>query len=597
MAAATATDFAGITPAEEAQFQALIRVLGPNQLALNWDTTGGILHYSGFSGCGGTSDGASLVPGVCTIAAANHDADAINSHQLNFAHAEHFQADITKLPMEQMPWCHLFTASPACPSWTGANGLKMDFDRANAEDESIENETDPKLRKRKEEYKRSRLLMGEVVRYLRAQVERGRPVPIGWLENVIQCRKWHRWDEFVSSIRMLGYKLRLIAMNSMHARPVRGRRAPQSRNRLYLAFWHVSLGRDPDWDKWLRPQAWCDGCLQIVDAVQVFKDPTKDMGNYGTQYFFQCPITTCRREVKPEVVPALAAIDPSIPGTRIGERQDVGLDPLAPATMGRIVAGIFKYWLPLLTPVGGTWRGDGHHGAVPLTQPMPARTTRECDALAVPPLMVPVEGRPGKTAVAADQPIRTMTTRNETGIALPLPFITPLRGGGDRERARPVTDPLTTVTASGNHHGLAVPPHLSGSALAAWASQLLVPFYSGSETAQPATNPVGALTTRDRYGLAAADSSDDFELWSRELPTTATAMARLLDDVMFRMLEPHEVAAAMAFRPDYLLSPKAKRRRVRLLGNAVTPPVAEVITSALVECLTGEELERDLVQA
>jgi len=38
----------------------------------------------------------------------------------------------------------------------------------------------------------------------------------------------------------------------------------------------------------------------------------------------------------------------------------------------------------------------------------------------------------------------------------------------------------------------------------------------------------------------------------------------------------------------------SKRVRVRLFGNAVTPPAAEVITSALVECLTGEDLPRNV---
>lgn len=32
------------------------------------------------------------------------------------------------------------------------------------------------------------------------------------------------------------------------------------------------------------------------------------------------------------------------------------------------------------------------------------------------------------------------------------------------------------------------------------------------------------------------------------------------------------------------------RDKVRLYGNAVTPPVAELIVSALVEAITGEEI-------
>jgi DNA (cytosine-5)-methyltransferase 1 len=233
---------------------------------------------------------------------------------------------------------------------------------------------------------------------------------------------------------------------------------------------------------------------------------------------------------------------------------------------------------------------------------MPTRTTTESDGVAVPPLLVPVEGRPGKAATTAAVPLRTQTTRNETGYAV-LPFLTPLRGGGDKARARPVDEPLTTVTAGGNHHGLALPPLVMrnmtargdqaqmsapatepiGSVLASsrqslisWQRQLMVPYYGSSASAQPAADPVGALTTRDRYGIArsSCDASDAINL----------------DDVLFRMLEPHEIGRAMAFLDSYQLAATSKRTRTRLYGNAVTPPVAEVIVAALVEAITGDEI-------
>ena len=46
----------------------------------------------------------------------------------------------------------------------------------------------------------------------------------------------------------------------------------------------------------------------------------------------------------------------------------------------------------------------------------------------------------------------------------------------------------------------------------------------------------------------------------------------------------------MAFTPDYIVLGN-KRQRVRQYGNAVTPPVAEVLMSALVEAITGQDLE------
>jgi DNA (cytosine-5)-methyltransferase 1 len=521
--------------------------------------------YDEFAGVGGTSHGASYVPGVEIYAAANHDKHAVDSHTLNFPSARHFQADITKLPVDKMPYAEIFSASPACPSWTTANGVRRDFDRANVEVQALfnvadEKSDDPKHQARLEEYKRSRLLMKEVPRYLRAMNERGKPVLAGMMENVIQCRLWHEWDSWFAEIVKLDYEIRIIAFNSMHAEPVRSLRAPQSRDRLYLAYWHKSLGRRPDFDKWLRPHAWCPSCDERVQAVQVFKKPGNDMGRYGAQYIYQCGKVSCRgQRVHPETLPALAAIDPTIPGIRIGDRASRKLPALAEATMDRIRAGVRRYWAPL---------------------------------------MVPVEGRPGKTAAPGSEPLRTQTCRNETGFALP-PFITPLRGGGDKENARSVSDPLTTVTASGNHHGLALPPLVMrnntprGDAgqmstpvtepvrtiTAAGHQSLLVPYYGASTSASTAAEPIGTLTTKDRYGLATPDLdalTDGFDL----------------DDVLFRMLAPHEIARAMAFDPSYKVSVKDKRTQVKLWGNAVTAPVAEVIVSALVECITGVELDR-----
>jgi DNA (cytosine-5)-methyltransferase 1 len=64
----------------------------------------------------------------------------------------------------------------------------------------------------------------------------------------------------------------------------------------------------------------------------------------------------------------------------------------------------------------------------------------------------------------------------------------------------------------------------------------------------------------------------------------------MVDDCLFRMLEPHEVAAGMAFPDDYQWQPytvKAITRRdlVKLAGNAVTPPAARDLMHAVVESL------------
>lgn len=551
-----------------------------------------------FCGAGGSSQGAHAVPGVEVARAANHWQLAIESHTANFPQTDHWKGDIREAPVERWPVCDLFWASPECTKWSKARGKKRDFHNTQ-QVELFSNKT-----AQDEEDERSRALMDEVPQYLAGVQARGGLVLAGVVENVIDEREWDQWSRWLSDIHNLGYKTRVIALNSMHAVPVRTRLVPQSRDRLYVAYWHRSLGRDPDWAKWLRPDAWCPTCQEVISAVQVFKDPGRDMGRYGIKhgsYVYRCPRTSCRnRIVEPEALPAYVAIDWSIRGLPIGERP-AGLKP---KTIARIRAGLAKYarpftaevagntferrpgvrtWPvdsplscqtttatkalcvpPLLVPSGGTWRDD----ATSIEAPMPTRTTVETDALAIPPLLVPCEGRDGKEASPVLVPMRTQTTRNETGLAW-LPYVIPLRGGGDAEKSRPVTSPVHTVTAGGNHHGLVTPPSLE---TVDWHS-LLVPYY-GKGVARHASEPVGTMTTKDRWALV--QGLDDIDI----------------NDVLYRMLEPHEIGAAMGFAADYMVLGSSKRKRVRQYGGAVTPGAAEVIVSALVEAVTGEELER-----
>ncbi|MFF9240060.1 DNA cytosine methyltransferase [Streptomyces sp. NPDC014801] len=535
-----------------------------------------------FCGAGGSSQGMHSIPGVRMARAANHWERAIESHAANFPEVDHYRGDIRQAPVDKWPVTDIFWASPECPQWSNARGKKRDFDLSLQGD--LFDGFGPS-----EEVERSRALMEEVPMYLRGVQERGGLVKAGVVENVVDVRAWDQWDRWLGELHKLGYHTRVIALNSMHADPRTVHKAPQSRDRLYVAYWHQSLRRTPDWDKWLRPRAWCPTCETWVQAVQRFKDPGRDMGRYRQQYVYRCPNTKCRNQiVEPETLPAAVAIDWTIPGQRIGDRTK----PLAEKTLARIQAGLKKFAQPLVVPAGGTWRND----ATPIAEAMPTRTTRENDALAIPPLLIPVEGRDGKEPASANAPLRTQTARNETGLAW-LPFVAELRGGGSV--ARSVGESLATVTASGNHHGLVTPDipafvmrnngskgdgrehcttveeplrtltTMGHQSLVTWES-LLVPYY-GNGTARPVREPVGTLSTRDRYALVQGEVD--------------------LDDVRFRMLEPHEIGRAMSFADAYVVLGN-KREKVRQYGNAVTPNCAEVIVAALVEAISGEDIDR-----
>ncbi|WP_328313131.1 DNA cytosine methyltransferase [Streptomyces sp. NBC_00442] len=539
-----------------------------------------------FCGAGGSSQGMHAIPGVRVERAANHWQKAIDSHTANFPQVDHYRGDIREAPVEQWPVTDIFWASPECPQWSNARGKKRDF-ATSQQGDLFGDEFAPS-----EEVERSRALMEEVPMYLRGVQQRGGLVKAGVVENVVDVRAWDQWDRWIGEIRKLGYDTRVIALNSMHADPRTVHKAPQSRDRLYVAYWHRSLARTPDWDKWLRPRAWCPGCDQWVQAVQRFKAPGRDMGRYRQQYVYRCPNSTCRSQVvEPETLPAAVAIDWTLPGQRIGDRTK----PLADKTLARIQAGLDKFAVPTVVPAGGTWRND----AVPVWDPIPTRTTRENDGLAIPPLLIPVEGRDGKEPASANNPLRTQTARNETGLAW-LPFMVTMRGGGDQLRGRSIREALGTVSANGNHHGLVTPDvpafvmrnngsrtgdggeHCTTAAeylrtlttaghqsLVTW-EHLLVPYY-GNGQARPVHEPIGTLSTRDRYALVQGKVD--------------------IDDVRFRMLEPHEIGRAMSFADQYIVL-GSKREKVRQYGNAVTPNCAEVIVSALVEAITGEDIDR-----
>ena len=145
-----------------------------------------------------------------------------------------------------------------------------------------------------------------------------------------------------------------------------------------------------------------------------------------------------------------------------------------------------------------------------------------------------------------------MTTRNETGIL--TPFIAELRGGGSR--ARTVREPFATFAASGTHHGLVVRGNGTNASEPGWLST-------------PTTEPIRTLTGAGHQSLVTHDE-----------PVTAAEV----DDCFFRMLEPHEIAAGMAFPRDYIWQ-GTKRDRIRMAGNAVTPPAARDLVAAVVDSL------------
>jgi DNA (cytosine-5)-methyltransferase 1 len=143
-------------------------------------------------------------------------------------------------------------------------------------------------------------------------------------------------------------------------------------------------------------------------------------------------------------------------------------------------------------------------------------------------------------ATSLTEPSPTQTGSLHPAVVIPM-----------HEHGRPRdahTEELNTVAASGNHHGL------------------LIPYYGQGE-AHPTTEPTRTMSSREHEALVMPALPD-------------------IEDCTFRMLQPHEIQAAMAFPSDYTIL-GTSREKVKQLGNAVVPSVAHAILQRCIETLAG----------
>lgn len=556
-----------------------------------------------FCGAGGSSTGAINVPGVEVRVASNHWKLAIETHNANHQDADHICADLSQIDPRYFPTTDLLWASPECTNHSRAKGKKLDTLQTALWGETLPDEA----------AERSRATMWDVVRF--TEVHKYRAVLV---ENVVEVVDWLPFRAWLLAMDSLGYVHHIVSLNSMHAQAA-GLPAPQSRDRVYVVFTRKG-DRRPDFAGMQRPPAYCPTCDAVVSSMQVWKKdgPADRTGRYRSQYVYRCPNIKCRNAiVEPGWLPAASIIDWTNTGQRIGDRDK----PLAEKTRARIAAGIARYWHPIhLEAAGNTYDAadpkhaqhgnpNSYYRAWSVTEPLRTLHTIESKALAI-----PVEGREGKQASTLEGPLRTQTTRLETGIGMP-PFIAELRGGGST--ARPTADPLSTVTASGNHHGLVMAyygnndgakpsTHPVDTVTTTDRHALLTPAGgTWNDTAYPVSHPARTMTTRETTGLVMRNNGGGAEMTTpsgEPLRTLTTAGHQSLltsgdidaaraqvDDVYFRMLQPDECKRAMAFPADYVMLGN-RREQVRMAGNAVTPPAARDLIACVVAAITGQEV-------
>lgn len=579
-----------------------------------------------FCGAGGSSSGL-VEAGYKVVIAANHWELAIASHQVNHPDTDHSQADISQVNPGYFPKTHVLWGSPECTNHSIAKGVK----RQRQQDQALF-ELDGTRPLPDEAANRSRATMWDIPRF----AEHHRYMAI-ILENVVDAYRWDQFEAWQMAMRSLSYRMQFVWLNSMHAQigglpaPQSRDRMYIVMWREDLASRKKGV-TGPNVGKWTRPMAVCPEHGE-VQAVQAFKK-AEAWGRYRAQYLYRCP--ECYQVIEPGWLAAESIIDWSLPAPRIGDRAKPlaektrerirrGIERYWAPVLAKAAGNTYD----------GVTTGSQYLRVSDVDAPMPVQTGTAEHGLAVPPaflaqfrerertqtldgplptvvadganhalivnhlsgaddsrsrpvadplpsivagglhasLLIPVEGREGKNAASVADPLRTQSTRNETGLLVPYytkgvarrtsepmgtvttvdsaGLVVPLRNHGV---AKPASQPIDTVSAEGNHHAL-VMRNNNGRG-------------SGAEMSTPVGEPLRALTTAGHQSLLAPSEPISLDV----------------DDAGFRMLEPHEIQAGMGFAADYLLL-GTKRDKVKQAGNAVTPPAARDLGHAVAEFL------------
>jgi DNA (cytosine-5)-methyltransferase 1 len=486
-----------------------------------------------FCGAGGSSIGA-VAAGAELRLAMNHWDLAIETHNSNFPGADHVCADIHSVDPRRYPATDILITSPECTTHSQANTKKM-----------TPTLFDPMPSAAQE---RSRATMWDVPRF--AEHHRYQVVIA---ENVFEAMSWAPFQAWLAAMGSLGYEHRTLCLNSMIAHPT-----PQSRDRIYVVFWQRG-NRAPDLD--FRPRCYCPGCEADVEGVQSFKRADRPFGKYRQQYVYLCQ--SCLGQVAPYVYPADSAIDWSLPTQRIGDHKR----PLAEGTRRRVEMGVEMFWRPFVMKT--SFPGRNGRAGRGLEEPLPTQTGIQDIALVQPefePFLIHTKhtGRVERNPFPCSGPMPTQTTQNDQGLVVPFGRALSGRGlvvpcGGTLNRdARPTSEALRTLTTR-QALGLALPPFYVKN------------YGDGTDRSMVHSmiDPLGAVTTIDHHAVVESmGQRDPFDI----------------DDCGYRMLEPHEIGAGMAFPADYKVVGN-KEQRIMQYGNAVTPPMMHMILGRCVESL------------
>ena len=514
-----------------------------------------------FCGAGGSSEGLfealkELSIEISDFVAVNHWELAIATHKANHPDVRHLIEDVTKVnPFDAVPSGKLtiLIGSPECVFHSNARGGKPVDDQRRISARAM--------------IDWARILKPTCV-LIENVPEFKDWGPLDETDHPIKTAKGKFFLEFIRDLKVLGYQVDyrdLICANYGDA---------TTRKRLFIL---AHLSKKPVWP-------------EPTHAKRT------DKNLFSTSY-------------KPWR-PAREIIDWSLKGESIFNRKR----PLKPNTMRRIFKGLEKYsGMSFVLPNEGFYRGNAPRS---VDEPIPSVTSRGAGHL-VEPFLVKLYGN--SNAADVDQPCPTITAKGQH-IALVEPFLTAYHGssypGG--ERVNSVDEPMPVIDTS-NRYGLVQPfvmdliypnghdsrTHSVGEPLRTLTSfdtkglvqPFLMPVHHGTDQRTwSIENPVPTVTAFDGMGLVqpylvkynstgGAQSIDDplDTITSKDrfgLVVVLFDGSLAILDIFYRMLQPHELAAATGFRKNYIFLGN-REDKVKQIGNAVPVKTAKALCMSL----------------
>lgn len=526
-----------------------------------------------FCGAGGSSTGARRALAArgmkMNLVALNHWDVAIETHQKNHPEADHFLVNVYKAkPREVIPGgrLDLLMASPTCTFHSRARGG----------------------RPISKEQKYGRMTPTQVIRWVtelsvRCLLVENVPEFVNW--GPVHGDDWMPWEgdrcdrnrcqagkpcrakkgyyfrAWIKKLEAAGFRVEWRLLNAADYGSV------SSRERFFL------IGRsDRRRIRWPIPTHSKDGTGELFSKID------------------------CVRKWRG----AKEIIDWALPGRSIFKRKK----PLSDKTLARIYAGAERFgWPPAFLVIL-----RNHMDGKSVDDPLPTLTAGGTHIGLAQPMVVRtnMHRSNSKCVRGDDEPLPTVTTDGGLGVVQPFVLNQDARGA-----PRSTEDPIPTVATDGAH-------------------ALLTPYY-GQSQARPVDDPVPTVTTKDRFGLVIPVTHDDTSKRQRSLeeplPTITganrgelafivpgfgerpTQTPRTHDineptpticadghmhlvhgraepigiDILFRMLQPHELAAAMGFSDDEIEYEFAgtKTDIIKQIGNAVDVYNAEALIGAI----------------